>query len=179
MDGLNLEGAHVGLPPIGLAGIDGLPWGSHLCQFFASGDELRDTIVPYFKAGLENDERCLLVAMDPFGANDARNALRAAVADFDRRELAKQIESHDMRRWYGAGGAIESERMADGLLRLRELVEKELAIYTDECGDRISITGARCRSRGAAAGHDVRHGRARVDNQCGQAWRPISARRKS
>lgn len=97
-----------------------LPWGSHLCQFFASGDELRDTIVPYCKAGLENDERCLLVAMDPFGADDARSALRAAVGDFDRRELAKQIEIHDVRAWYAAAGAIDSGRMADGLLRSEE-----------------------------------------------------------
>lgn len=97
-----------------------LPCGSHLCQFFASGDELRDTIVPYCKAGLENDERCLLVAMDPFGADDARSALRAAVGDFDRRELAKQREIHDVRTWYAAAGAIDSGRMADGLLRSEE-----------------------------------------------------------
>ena len=105
--------------PVGLTGIDELPWGSHLCQFFASGDELRDAIVPYFKAGLENDERCLL-AMDPFGSDGARSALRAAVSDFDRRELAKQIEIHDVRTWYAAAGAIEAERMADGLLRSEE-----------------------------------------------------------
>ncbi|MCD9112336.1 sensor histidine kinase [Bradyrhizobium japonicum] len=101
-------------------GIDELPWGSHLCQFFANGDELRDAIVPYFKAGLENDERCLLVAMAPFGADDAHSALRAAVGDFDRRELEKQIEIHDVRTWYAAAGAIDSERMADGLLRSEE-----------------------------------------------------------
>ncbi|WP_426615295.1 MEDS domain-containing protein [Bradyrhizobium sp. McL0616] len=82
-----------GHAPVGLAGIDELPWGSHLCQFFANGDELRDAIVPYFKAGLENDERCLLVAMAPFGADDARSALRAAVGDLDRRELEKQTRS--------------------------------------------------------------------------------------
>ncbi|MBR0989809.1 MEDS domain-containing protein [Bradyrhizobium japonicum] len=106
--------------PVGLAGIDELPWGSHLCQFFASVDDLRETIVPYFKAGLENDERCLLVAMDPLGAEDARSALRAAVGDFDRRELAKQIEIHDVRTWYDAGGVIDAERMAGGLLRSEE-----------------------------------------------------------
>jgi MEDS: MEthanogen/methylotroph, DcmR Sensory domain/HWE histidine kinase len=106
--------------PVGLAGIDELPWGSHLCQFFAKGDDLRDAIVPYFKAALENNERCLLVAMDPFGADDARSALRAAVGDFGRRELAKQIEVHDVRTWYAAAGAIESGQMADGLLRSEE-----------------------------------------------------------
>jgi hypothetical protein len=72
--------AATGLPSLGE-----LPWGSHVCQFFLDGSDLRDTLVP-FKAGLENNERCLLVAMEPFSADDARSALRAAVGDFDRRE---------------------------------------------------------------------------------------------
>ncbi|TWA98411.1 MEDS domain-containing protein [Bradyrhizobium stylosanthis] len=103
--------------PTGLAGIDQLPWGTHLCQFFGGGDQLRETLVPYFKAGLENGERCLLVAMDPFGADDARSALRAAVGDFDRRELLKQIEIHDVRTWYAAGSRIDGVQIVEGLLR--------------------------------------------------------------
>ena len=52
--------AATGLPTLGE-----LPWGSHVCQFFSNGSDLRDTLVPYFKVGLENNERCLMVAMDP------------------------------------------------------------------------------------------------------------------
>lgn len=48
----------------GLQSLGELPWGSHVCQFFSDASDLRDTLVPYFKAGLENNERCLLVAMD-------------------------------------------------------------------------------------------------------------------
>ena len=70
----------------GLESLGEVPWGSHVCQFFSNGSDLRDTLVPYFKAGLENNERCLLVAMEPFSAESARSALRAAVGDFDRRE---------------------------------------------------------------------------------------------
>jgi hypothetical protein len=68
----------------GLQSLGEVPWGSHVCQFFSNGSDLRDTLVPYFKAGLENNERCLLVAMEPFSADSARSALRAAVGDFDR-----------------------------------------------------------------------------------------------
>lgn len=106
--------------PIGLAGIEEVPWGTHICQFFKTGDHLRDTLVPYFKAGLENNERCLLVATDPFSAEEARQTLRAAVGDFDRRELAQQIEIHDVRTWYNAESAIDGARMVDGLLRSEE-----------------------------------------------------------
>jgi hypothetical protein len=72
--------------PSGLATLPSLAWGSHLGQIYNSAGDLRDTLVPYFRAGLENNERCLWVTDAPFDANDARDALRAAIPDFDQRE---------------------------------------------------------------------------------------------
>ena len=107
--------ANTGLPSLGE-----MPWGSHVCQFFSNSSDLRDTLVPYFKAGLENNERCLLVAMEPFTADDARSALRAAVGDFDRRERRKQIEIHDVRAWYNSDSIINGEEIVAGLLASEE-----------------------------------------------------------
>jgi two-component sensor histidine kinase len=104
----------------GLQSLGDLPWGSHVCQFFSSATDLRDILVPYFKAGLENNERCLLVAMDPFSADDARSALRAAVGDFDRREKNKQIEIHDVRAWYNNDTVINGEEIIAGLMASEE-----------------------------------------------------------
>jgi two-component sensor histidine kinase/PAS domain-containing protein len=104
----------------GLQSLGEVPWGSHVCQFFSNGSDLRDTLVPYFKAGLENNERCLLVAMEPFGADSARSALRAAVGDFDRRERRKQIEIHDVRAWYNGDTVINGEEIVAGLLASEE-----------------------------------------------------------
>jgi hypothetical protein len=98
----------------GLQSLGELPWGSHVCQFFSNGSDLRDTLVPYFKAGLENNERCLLVAMEPFAAENARSALRAAVGDFDRRERRKQIEIRDVRAWYNSDTIINGEEIVAG-----------------------------------------------------------------
>ena len=67
------------------------------------GDELRDVLVPYFKAGLENNERCLWVTGEAFNAEQARSALRAAVPDLDKRERDKQIEIANGDEWYAAG----------------------------------------------------------------------------
>ncbi len=106
--------------PSGLDFAGELPWGAHVCQFFRTGDDLRDTLVPYFKAGLENNERCLLVAMDPFSADDARSALRTALGDFDRREKANQIEIHDVRAWYNSDTIINGEEIVAGLLQSEE-----------------------------------------------------------
>jgi hypothetical protein len=72
--------------PSGLRIVPHLQWGSHLAHFFGTGDDLRDVLVPYFKAGLENNERCLWVTGPAFNLEQARSALRAAVSDLDERE---------------------------------------------------------------------------------------------
>ena len=109
-----------GYATTGLQSLGEMPWGSHICQFFSTGSDLRDTLVPYFKAGLENNERCLLVATEPFTADNARSALRAAVGDFDRRERRKQIEIHDVRAWYNSDSIINGEEIVAGLLASEE-----------------------------------------------------------
>ena len=105
--------------PSGLQAVPFLQWGSHLTQFFASGDELRDLLVPYFKAGLENNEGCLWVTGSAFNAEDARSALRAAVPDLDQRERNRQIEIANAEEWYSADQKLQPHEIVAGLL-LRE-----------------------------------------------------------
>jgi PAS domain S-box-containing protein len=114
-----------GHSPSGFDAIPHLRWGSHLGQFFESGDDLRDLLVPYFKAGLENNESCLWVAGEAFTAEQARSALRTVVSDLDGREKRGQIEIRDAHEWYDAGAKIEPLDVVTGLLR-RE--EKALAL---------------------------------------------------
>jgi hypothetical protein len=45
----------------GLAVLSDLPWGTHLCHFYKTQRDLLETLVPYFKAGLESKELCLSV----------------------------------------------------------------------------------------------------------------------
>ena len=97
--------------PSGLPTAPQLQWGSHLAHFFASGDDLHDLLVPYFKAGLENNERCLWVTGEAFDADRARSSLRAAVPDFDFRERAGQIAIADGDEWYAAGQKIHPKNL--------------------------------------------------------------------
>jgi PAS domain S-box-containing protein len=103
--------------PSGLQTIPHLQWGSHLAHFFGSGDELRDVLVPYFKAGLENNERCLWVTGQAFNAEQARSALRAAVPDFDKRERGKQIEIANGDEWYATGEKLRPHDLVRGLVQ--------------------------------------------------------------
>jgi two-component sensor histidine kinase/PAS domain-containing protein len=108
------------LYPSGLAKIPHLEGGSHLAHFFASGDDLRDVVVPYLKAGLENNERCLWVTGQAFNAEQARSALRAAVPDLDRRERREQIEIVNGDQWYAAGDKPKPNELAGQLLQRAE-----------------------------------------------------------
>ena len=103
--------------PSGLQTVPHLQWGSHLAHFFTSGDQLRDVLVPYFKAGLENDEVCLWVTGRAFNAEEARSALRASVPDLDARERDKQIEIANGEEWYGAREKLRPHELVSGLVQ--------------------------------------------------------------
>ena len=49
----------------GIEAIGAVPWGAHFCQFYETADDLVDTLVPYFKAGLDGGERCMWVTAQP------------------------------------------------------------------------------------------------------------------
>ena len=105
------------LSPSGLKIAPQLVWGSHLAQFFATGHELREVLVPFFKAGLENHERCLWVTGEALTAEQARSALRAIVPDLDRRERAQQIEITDAASWYSANDKLRPHDLVAGLVK--------------------------------------------------------------
>jgi hypothetical protein len=72
--------------------IGDVPWGTHFCQFYQTKEDLLDILVPYFKAGLKNNEFCMWVTWQPFGAEEAKEALRRAVPDIDIYLKNEQLE---------------------------------------------------------------------------------------
>jgi two-component sensor histidine kinase len=95
----------------GIEAVGAVQWGAHFCQFYETADDLVDTLVPFFRAGLHNNERCMWVTANPLRASEATDALRDAVPDLDRRLKRGQIEIVDHDRWYqtqkGKAGADE------------------------------------------------------------------------
>jgi hypothetical protein len=45
----------------GISAIGDVRWGTHFCYFYETKQDLLDTLVLYFKAGLEHNEFCLWV----------------------------------------------------------------------------------------------------------------------
>ena len=82
----------------GLDIIGDVPWGTHFCQFYEHQQDLVDTLVPYFAAGLAQNEFCMWVASAPLQADEAMAAMRAAVPALDECVARGQIEVPRLRQ---------------------------------------------------------------------------------
>src|SRR5688572_5827113 len=65
--------------PSGIQAVGDIAFGTHFCQFYRTQEDLADTLVPFFVAGLRNHELCMWVTSDPLGAEEARAAMREAM----------------------------------------------------------------------------------------------------
>jgi DNA-binding CsgD family transcriptional regulator len=95
-----------GLPVLGE-----MSWGSHCCHFFQTRRDLLDTLLPYFKVGLEARELCVWITHAPVTEAVARQALRLAVPGADRYLADGSIEIVSSGDWYLKGGRFSLERV--------------------------------------------------------------------
>ena len=98
----------------GIDVVGDVPWGMHFCQFYQTKEDLLDIIVPYFKAGLENNEFCLWVVSRPSEVERAKKALRRAVPDIDVYLEKGQIEIIPYTSWSVKEGSFDSVRVLNG-----------------------------------------------------------------
>src|SRR5665647_1959043 len=94
--------------------IGDLPWGAHFCQFYQTKEDLMDILVPYFIAGLENNEFCMWITSQALEAEEAKKALRRTIPDFDVYLEKGQIEIIPYTYWYVKEGVFNSERILNG-----------------------------------------------------------------
>lgn len=94
--------------------IGDVPWGTHFCQFYQAKKDLTDILVPYFKAGLENNEFCMWITSKPLGVEDAKRSLKQAVKNLDDYFKKHQIEILDYSQWYMNSGKFEASKVLKG-----------------------------------------------------------------
>jgi PAS domain S-box-containing protein len=87
-----------GIPQIG-----NLPWGTHLCQFYSAQKDLLEILVPYFKAGLEDNECCVWIASEPLRLEEAEKAFKKAFRFFASRVRKGQLKIIAAGRWHAMG----------------------------------------------------------------------------
>lgn len=102
------------------SGIDilgNIPWGTHFCQFYQTKEDLLDILIPYFKAGLRNNEFCMWVTSEPLKINEAKQALINKIPKMKHYLKKGQIEILDYNDWYTKGGIFELEKVLNGWIK--------------------------------------------------------------
>ena len=94
-------------------------WGKHFCQFYHTKEDLIEVLVPYFMAGLKNNEYCLWVTSEPLNTEEVKKSLKSKLKNLDEFIRNGQIEIIDYRQWYTKSGKFDSEQV------LNSFIEKE------------------------------------------------------
>jgi signal transduction histidine kinase len=95
----------------GIGVVGDITWGTHFCHFYETKDDLLDTLVSYFKAGLESGEFCVWVVSEPLTEHEASSALRQAVPGLEQYRADRSIEMFLAREWYLQGGRFDLGRV--------------------------------------------------------------------
>jgi two-component system cell cycle sensor histidine kinase/response regulator CckA len=93
--------------------IGNVSWGTHFCQFYQTPEDLIDILVPYFKAGLENNEFCMWITAEPLNAKKAKARLKKVVRNLDDYIEKGQIEILDYSQWYTKSGKFDADEVLD------------------------------------------------------------------
>lgn len=105
----------------GIPGIGDVAWGDHVCHFYGTSNELSETLVPYFKAGIANNEQCVWVTSDSLRASDARSALGSVVPNLAELEERGQVILVESEHWYSCLAAGGAEAIIQSWLHHEEL----------------------------------------------------------
>jgi signal transduction histidine kinase/ActR/RegA family two-component response regulator/PAS domain-containing protein len=95
----------------GISLLGKIPWGSHICQFYRTENDLFDILIPYFKTGLENNEYCIWITSDPLNPEKVKAEFLKKHPDFKNYFKKKQIEIFPHTQWYLKDGVFETKRI--------------------------------------------------------------------
>ena len=91
----------------GISPADAVPWGTRICIFYDTKQDLLDLATSFFEAGVKSDEFCLWVIFDPITKEDAENALRRSIPELDRLLEVGQIELLLRPEWHFEAGQFD------------------------------------------------------------------------
>ena len=139
------------LTKYGIPGIDTVPFGIHVCHFYRGREDLVDALVPYFAAGLGNNERCVWVT--PFSTDEAAAALGRSMTGLDAMLDKGQMQIFDAKTWHASTKGMdkdavvqfwlheEEEALTRGYQGLRNAVNTG-SLYVDDWDTLMDYEGA-------------------------------------
>jgi len=100
-------------------------WGTHICLFYEAKSDLLEILVPYFKAGLENNEFCIWIVSEPLNEGEAIEAIQKAMPKFNPYLEKGQIEILPHAQWYLKEGEFNIQAVLnDWVVRLGQALAK-------------------------------------------------------
>jgi DNA-binding CsgD family transcriptional regulator len=113
-DALEFDNAQKTMRDTGIQVMGAMPWGTHICVFYETKDDLLDSVGHYILAGLQNNEFCVWAISDPITEHDAKAALHQILPDIDRYLSSGQLEVIKGREWYLKGDEFSLTRITNG-----------------------------------------------------------------
>jgi hypothetical protein len=115
----SVEAADLSLPDsalrkTGVRVMEEMPWGTHICVFYDTKEDLLETCASYFEAGLLDNEFCVWAVSHPATEQTAQAWLRRSVPGFDRFLANGQIEILRGPEWYLKGEEFDLQRITGG-----------------------------------------------------------------
>jgi len=99
----------------GINTIGDISWDTHICLFYRTNEELADILVPYFKAGLDNNEYCLWITSKPPDKQFTEELLKKNTRSTDEYLEKGQIEILPYNEWYFIDGTLDLKKAMNGL----------------------------------------------------------------
>jgi PAS domain S-box-containing protein len=95
----------------GIAPVGPIAWGTHFCHFFETNDDLCDTVVPYFAAGLEAHELCFWLLSDLTPAQCVDEWRRRATIDIESHVSKGALIFQTANEWYRREGVLDVQSL--------------------------------------------------------------------
>jgi len=109
----------------GIWGLGRVPWGTHVSVFYNTSSEMSEVLIPYYRSGLENREKCVWICTGTSGRQKAEESLTRAIPDAKRYIASRQmiVLSHD-EFYLDSEGKFCPEKVAK---QWKDLIELALA----------------------------------------------------
>jgi two-component system, sensor histidine kinase PdtaS len=96
----------------GLGLLGNLPWSTHFCQFYQTKGDLADIIVPFLRAGLEDNDACVWVASEALTTQEALAYMRMDIPHLDNYLFLRATGGLSLYRMVHQGRGVQSSTRA-------------------------------------------------------------------
>lgn len=101
------------MPRLGIPGLETSAWGTHFCLFYKSLGEVRQLVVSYLQAGLEDGECCVWITAPSLAQSDALRDLERVMPEVQGYLRSEQLHILPYNAWYLHNEAIDPDRTLD------------------------------------------------------------------